>query len=97
MYHERASLQEWIELILPSSSSGGFHRPLFVLKDGRQMTKRECYVEAIAADPSNARSYQSLGNALSPSETIALKDGRQMSKKECRLTSRKCREQGQLD
>ena len=38
MYHERASLQEWIELILPSSSSGGFHRPLFVNRASGEIT-----------------------------------------------------------
>jgi hypothetical protein len=57
-------------------------REQLVLPNGRSMTQRELYVEAIRLDGQNARAYCSLACTLADGESIMLPDGRSLRKKD---------------
>ena len=45
--------------------------------DGRELSERDCYIEAIHCDPLYCYAYFNLGSTMTSTEVVTLKDGRQ--------------------
>ena len=68
----------------PAASVGG---SAVILPDGRTLTARQLFLEALRHNSSNSLAYQNLGCCLTGDETVALHDGRSLSKKQLYLES----------
>jgi hypothetical protein len=52
------------------------------LFDGRTLTNRPLYIEALRVDPKYAYAYHNLGTTLSVGETVTLPDGRTVTNRQ---------------
>ena len=55
-----------------------------VVVDGKDCTKRDCYLEALRLDPNNFKAWNNLGFSMAAGEH-AVVDGKDCTKRECYL------------
>jgi hypothetical protein len=55
------------------------------LPDGRTLTQRALYIEALRHDPANSLAYLDLGISLQEGESVALPDGRMLTARQLLL------------
>jgi hypothetical protein len=58
--------------------------------NGRQLSKRQMYLEALRFDRNNGHAYFYLGKTLSATDTVVLHDGRQLNRRDVYVEALRC-------